>query len=122
MLENLGKKLCVIYSWPVTSWCLAAVQGWDGVGLIAYNCAQADKPGKAVQERELGIASWHCENTAAIIPLLWKSFLRCVSEKLGVKEFLSRVTSSVRPVNCGWSWMSYCLVSKAYDMTTGFIA
>lgn len=51
-----------------------------------------------------------------------QSFLRCVSEKLGVKEFLSGVTSSVRPVNCGWSWMSYCLVSKAYDMTTGFIA
>lgn len=27
-----------------------------------------------------------------------QSLIRCVSEKLGVKEFLSRVTSSVRPV------------------------
>lgn len=51
-----------------------------------------------------------------------QSFIKCVSEKLGVKECLPRVTSSVSPVNCGWSWKSYCLVNKAYDMTTGFIA
>lgn len=34
---------------------------------IAYNSAQADKPGKAVQERELDIAKWHCENTAPTV-------------------------------------------------------
>lgn len=72
---------------------------------IAYNCTQADKPYKAVQQGELSITKWHCENILLLLcPCCEKQGLvrYCVSEKSSGKECISRCISGdfscVRPV------------------------
>jgi len=68
---------------------------------IAYNCAQADKPYKGVQQGELGISKWRYDNTLLLLCAHCEKqglVTCCVSEKSSGKECISRDFSCVRPV------------------------